>query len=142
MSVMIVENARSLGRKNGSHRELDLAEEAPAEQRAAERHAVRMGLRLYCMLCGRSETVQRAPTSDEASVGPATGGSRIGAYSCPLSVLQPPCSTTQCARLPKLSMTRRSCAGRNPATRRKTPMRSSRWEESSRCARACQKGHR
>ena len=61
MSVMIVENARSLGRKNGSHRELDLAEEAPAEERAAERHAVRMGLRLYCMLCGRSETVQRAP---------------------------------------------------------------------------------
>ena len=54
---MIVENARSLGRKNGGHRELDLAEEAPAE----ERYPVRMGLRLYCMLCGRSETVERAP---------------------------------------------------------------------------------
>ena len=58
---MMMENARSIGRRNGRHRELDLVEEAPAEQRAAERHAVRMALRLYCVLCGRSETVERAP---------------------------------------------------------------------------------
>jgi len=58
---MTMNNARSVGRRYGSHHELDLAEEAPSEQRAAERYAVRMGLRLYCMLCGRSETVQRAP---------------------------------------------------------------------------------
>jgi hypothetical protein len=58
---MIVENARSLGRKNGRHRELDLAEEAPAEQREAERRAARIALRLYCVMCGRSVTVQRAP---------------------------------------------------------------------------------
>jgi len=58
---MIIDNVRSRGRKNGSHRELDLAQEAPPEQRAAERRAARIELRLYCVLCGRSEIVQRAP---------------------------------------------------------------------------------
>ena len=62
MSVtMIIENVQSRGRKNGSHREFNLAQEAPPEQRAAERRAARIELRLYCVLCGRSETVQRAP---------------------------------------------------------------------------------
>jgi ribosomal protein S27E len=58
---MIVDNARNTGRKNGTHRELNLAQEAPAVARAAERRAGRMELRLYCVLCGRSEIVRRAP---------------------------------------------------------------------------------
>ena len=56
---MIMENTRSAGRKNSGH--LELAEEGPAEQRAAERRGARIELRLYCVMCGRSVTVQRAP---------------------------------------------------------------------------------
>ena len=33
----------------------------PTEQRAAERRAARTTLRLYCVMCGRSETLQRVP---------------------------------------------------------------------------------
>jgi hypothetical protein len=61
MSVMIVKNARSLNRKNGTHRELDLPVEESAEQRSAERRAARMELRLNCLMCGRSVTVRQAP---------------------------------------------------------------------------------
>jgi ribosomal protein S27E len=59
--MMRMENAPNLNRRNGLHRELALAEEAPAETRAAERRSVRTTMRLYCVMCGRSETVQRAP---------------------------------------------------------------------------------
>jgi hypothetical protein len=59
--MMTVQNAPNADRRNGVHRELALAEEAPAEQRAAERRAARTTVRLYCVMCGRSETVQRAP---------------------------------------------------------------------------------
>jgi hypothetical protein len=61
LSAMMMENARSVGRRKGKHREVELVEEAPAEQRAAERHAVRTTVRLYCVMCGRSEIVERAP---------------------------------------------------------------------------------
>ena len=48
-------------RGNSVQGELQLAPEASAEQRAAARRAARIQLRLYCLSCGRSETIQRAP---------------------------------------------------------------------------------
>jgi hypothetical protein len=59
--MMTIENARNAARRNGAQRELALAEEAPAEQRAAERRAARTTVRLYWVMCGRSETVLSAP---------------------------------------------------------------------------------
>ena len=56
-----MKNAPNADRRNGAHRELALAKEAPAEQRAAERRAARTTLRLVCVMCGRAESVQRAP---------------------------------------------------------------------------------
>ncbi len=58
---MSIENAPKADRRNGVHRQPALAEEAPAEQRAAERRAMRTTVRLYCVMCGRSESVERAP---------------------------------------------------------------------------------
>ena len=48
-------------KKSGAHRELVLDNEPSAEERAAARRAARFQLRLYCVSCGRSESVQRAP---------------------------------------------------------------------------------
>ncbi len=59
--MMITETAPNADRRNGVHRELVLAEEAAPATRAAERRAARTTVRLYCVMCGRSETVERAP---------------------------------------------------------------------------------
>jgi hypothetical protein len=40
---------------------LNLLEEASAEERAAQRRAARLVLRLYCLACGRSSDVPSAP---------------------------------------------------------------------------------
>jgi hypothetical protein len=58
---MIGENLQRGGRRSGAHRELELAVESPAEERAAARRAARIVLRMYCVMCGRSENVKRAP---------------------------------------------------------------------------------
>lgn len=58
---MLSENLQPRGRRNGAHRELKLAFELPVEERAAARRAARIELRVYCVMCGRSESVKRAP---------------------------------------------------------------------------------
>jgi hypothetical protein len=58
--AMRIEKVQPAGRRNGAHGELELLDEAPAEERAAERRAARIKLRMYCVMCGRSETVLRA----------------------------------------------------------------------------------
>ena len=59
--MMSMQNAPKADHRNGLHRDLALEEEAPPEKRAAERRAARTTVRLYCVMCGRSETVERAP---------------------------------------------------------------------------------
>jgi hypothetical protein len=61
MSVVMTENAHASGRRNGARRQLNLAIEAPAEERAELRRAARIELRMYCVMCGRAESVERAP---------------------------------------------------------------------------------
>jgi hypothetical protein len=60
--MMVTDNMpRARRTSNGSRAELRLPVEAPPEERAAERRATRMQLRMYCVMCGRSATVSRAP---------------------------------------------------------------------------------
>jgi hypothetical protein len=50
-------------------------EEAPSEQRRAERQAARMHFRLYCFACGRSEIVASPPSRPGRC--PNCGGSML-----------------------------------------------------------------
>ena len=43
-------------------REIVLEPEVPVEQRRLERQAARLQFRLYCVACGRSETVAHPPS--------------------------------------------------------------------------------
>lgn len=65
-STMTIKNALVSDRRpriagSGAHRDLLLPVEASAEERAAARRSARMQIRLYCVLCGRSTIVARAP---------------------------------------------------------------------------------
>jgi hypothetical protein len=57
---MLIHNAQPSGR-NRARRQLELAVEAPPAERAAVRRAARIEIRMYCVMCGRAESVERAP---------------------------------------------------------------------------------